>query len=46
MQPAMEITGMETETAIPNSHSSKKHQAGHRDLPDLFKPVIIGIGFA
>ena len=38
--------GMGMETTLPNSRSSKKQQAGHRDLPDLFKPVKIGIGFA
>ena len=45
---AMPVMAMELETAIPSSaqHIEKINQAGHNDLPDLFKPVKIWIGFA
>ena len=42
MEQAMETTGMEM--GMASSQSSKKHQAGRNDLPDLFKAVKIGIG--
>ncbi len=33
-------------TGIQSSHRLRQNnQAGHNDLPDLFKPINVGVGF-